>query len=43
MADLTDLYQQIIVEHNRSPRNFKRVDDALYLAKGMGRNRLQLA
>ena len=22
---------------------FKRVDDALYLAKGMGRNRLQLA
>lgn len=25
MADLSDLYQQIIVEHNRSPRNFKKL------------------
>ncbi len=25
MADLTDLYQQIIVDHNRSPRNFKKL------------------
>jgi len=25
MADLTDLYQQIIIEHNRSPRNFKKL------------------
>ena len=25
MADLTDLYQQIIVEHNRAPRNFKKL------------------
>ena len=23
MADLGDLYQQLIIEHNRSPRNFK--------------------
>ena len=34
MADLTDLYQQIIVDHNRSPRNFKRVDDASRTAQG---------
>ena len=25
MADLSDLYQQIIVDHNRSPRNFKKL------------------
>ena len=25
MTDLSDLYQQIIVEHNRSPRNFKKL------------------
>ena len=25
MADLSDLYQQVIVEHNRSPRNFKKL------------------
>jgi nitrogen fixation NifU-like protein len=34
MADLTDLYQQIIVEHNRSPRNFKKLDDANRTAEG---------
>jgi nitrogen fixation protein NifU and related proteins len=25
MTDLSDLYQQIIVEHNRAPRNFKKL------------------
>jgi len=25
MTDLSDLYQQIIVDHNRSPRNFKKL------------------
>lgn len=25
MADLSELYQQIIIEHNRSPRNFKKL------------------
>lgn len=25
MADLTDLYQQIIIEHNRSPRHYKKL------------------
>jgi nitrogen fixation NifU-like protein len=34
MADLTDLYRQLIVEHNRSPRNFKVVDGATRTAEG---------
>jgi nitrogen fixation NifU-like protein len=34
MSDLTELYQQIIVEHNRSPRNFKRIDGATRTADG---------
>jgi nitrogen fixation NifU-like protein len=34
MADLTDLYQQIIVEHNRSPRNFKRLEHPDRTAEG---------
>lgn len=27
MLDLKDLYQEVIVDHNRSPRNFRRIDD----------------
>ncbi len=34
MRDLDELYQQIIVEHNRSPRNFKKVADADRTAEG---------
>lgn len=34
MADLTELYQQVIIDHNRSPRNFKRLDDANRHAEG---------
>jgi nitrogen fixation NifU-like protein len=34
MSELDELYQQIIVEHNRSPRNFKRIDDATRTAEG---------
>jgi len=34
MADLTDLYQQIIVEHNRSPRNFKQLAHPTHKAEG---------
>lgn len=26
--NLKDLYQDLIVDHNRSPRNFRRIDDA---------------
>ncbi len=32
--DLKDLYQEIIVDHNRSPRNFRRLDDATHRAEG---------
>ena len=34
MSDLADLYQQVIIEHNRSPRNKKVVDDATRVAAG---------
>jgi nitrogen fixation NifU-like protein len=29
-----DLYQQVILEHNRHPRNFKKIEDASYKAEG---------
>lgn len=32
--DLTDLYQQIIVDHNRSPRNFRRIENPTREAEG---------
>ena len=28
MSELSDLYQEVILDHNRSPRNFKKLDDA---------------
>jgi len=34
MDALGDLYQQIIIEHNRSPRNFKAIDDATRVIAG---------
>jgi nitrogen fixation protein NifU and related proteins len=34
MTDLTDLYQQIIVDHNRSPRNFKKLAHPTREAEG---------
>lgn len=34
MADLRELYQQTILEHNRSPRNFKKLDTANRTAQG---------
>ncbi len=34
MSDLSDLYQQVILDHNRNPRNFKRVDLANRKAEG---------
>ena len=30
MSDLSDLYQDIILDHNRSPRNFRAMDDATH-------------
>ena len=34
MPDLADLYQQTIIEHNRSPRNFRRLATANRSAEG---------
>ncbi len=34
MSDLRELYQQIILDHNRAPRNFKEVDEATSVANG---------
>ena len=32
--DLTDLYQQVILEHAKSPRNFRVMEDATCVANG---------
>jgi nitrogen fixation protein NifU and related proteins len=32
--DLTDLYQQVIVEHNRAPRNYRKLDHPTHTAQG---------
>src|SRR5438874_3849959 len=34
MAELGDLYQQIIIDHNRNPRNKKKVEGATRVAAG---------
>jgi nitrogen fixation NifU-like protein len=34
MPDLRELYQQVILDHNRNPRNFKRLDPADRTAEG---------
>ena len=34
MFELADLYQQLILDHNRSPRNHRRLDDAGHCAEG---------
>jgi nitrogen fixation NifU-like protein len=33
-SDLGDLYQELILDHKRHPRNFHRLDDATHLAQG---------
>ena len=33
-SDLSDLYQEILLEHNRRPRNFRILDDATHQADG---------
>jgi nitrogen fixation NifU-like protein len=38
MADLRELYQQVIMEHDRSPRNFRAVQDANRRAEGINAN-----
>jgi len=34
MAELRDLYQQVILDHNRSPRNFREIPDATTTVEG---------
>jgi nitrogen fixation NifU-like protein len=34
MSDLRSLYQEIILEHNKSPRNFKKLDGATKVLEG---------
>ena len=34
MADLRDLYQEVILEHNKNPRNFREIEDADQYADG---------
>jgi nitrogen fixation protein NifU and related proteins len=34
MSDLRDLYQQVILDHNRKPRNFRKIVDANRTAEG---------
>ena len=34
MSDLQDLYQQVIIDHNHNPRNFKEIEQASHSAKG---------
>ena len=33
-SDLSDLYQEILLEHNRRPRNFRTLEDATHQADG---------
>lgn len=34
MSDLKSLYQEIVLDHNRSPRNFRKIIDADYTMEG---------
>ena len=34
MSELSDLYQEVILEHNKNPRNFREMEDANYKADG---------
>lgn len=34
MSELSDLYQQVILDHNKKPRNFRKLDPATHHAEG---------
>ena len=34
IMDLNDLYQEVILDHNRRPRNFRRIEPASHYAEG---------
>src|SRR5688500_17267177 len=35
MSELTDLYQQVILDHNKAPRNYRKLEDANRTAEGL--------
>jgi nitrogen fixation NifU-like protein len=34
MEDLRDLYQQVILDHNKNPKNFKKIEHASHTSEG---------
>ena len=34
MSELSELYQQVILDHNKKPRNFRKLDRATHTAEG---------
>jgi len=34
MSELSELYQQVILDHNKKPRNFKKLETANHIAEG---------
>lgn len=34
MSDLQDLYQQVIIDHNHNPRNYRKIEHPTHSAKG---------
>jgi nitrogen fixation NifU-like protein len=34
MSDLSDLYQEVILDHNKRPRNFRTIENASHRAEG---------
>jgi nitrogen fixation NifU-like protein len=34
MSELDDLYQEVILDHNKSPRNFRAIADADHKTEG---------
>ncbi len=34
MSDLSELYQQMILEHHKNPRNFRRIENPSFFAEG---------
>ena len=34
MSELSELYQQVILDHNKKPRNFRKIEDANRTAEG---------
>lgn len=34
MSELSDLYQEVILDHNKNPRNYRKIEDATQTADG---------